>query len=371
MSSRADVVTATAPGTGACVTEGELAAARALYPVLSRSAYLNAGAVGPLARPVHDAILAVQKQQLAMGRGAASDFARLRSAIASACALVAGVLRVSADRVILTTSTTSGCNTALHAMGIGPGDEVVTTDNEHPGLTAPLAASGAHLRVANAIGRTPGEVLESILGLITPRTCLIALSHVGWMNGQALPATEVKRRSRLPVLVDGAQSVGAISVDASPFDFYTVSGQKWLCGPEATGALYIAEPERWKPRIAGFLTEHEGGVLRYQFALPSAAALAGLEAAIRLHPEWGLDRAGEVTQRARRMLGARYEIVGGGDAGTMFSIVAPGDADACVARAQERGVIVRTIPGRGWIRVSCGYWTSEDDIERLSQALAS
>jgi L-cysteine/cystine lyase len=351
------------------VSTRELTETRALFPVLSRVAYLNAGAVGPLSRPTHEAMIAAQEEQLAEGRGSASDFARLRAAGAAACGVIAGLLRVPADRVILTTSTTAGCNTALRAMGIGPGDEVITTNNEHPGLTAPLAASGAHVRVASVIDRTAGEVLESILSMITPRTSLIALSHVGWMNGQVLPVTEVKRRSRLPVLVDGAQSVGAIPVDAASVDFYTVSGQKWLCGPEATGALYIAEPERWKPGIAGFLAEHESGVLRYQFVLQARETLAGLVAAIGMHPVWGPRRAAEMTQQARRMLGSRYKVVGDADEGTMFSVVAPGDADACVARAQERGVIVRTIPGRGWVRVSCGYWTTEDDIERLSRAL--
>ena len=52
------------------------------------------------------------------------------------------------------------------------------------------------------------------------------------------------RGDRLPVLVDGAQSVGAIDVDAAAADFYTVSAQKWLCGPDATGALYVRDPER-------------------------------------------------------------------------------------------------------------------------------
>ena len=43
------------------------------------------------------------------------------------------------------------------------------------------------------------------------------------------------------MLVDGAQSGGAIAVDATPLDFYTVSGQKWLCGPDATGGLYVRD----------------------------------------------------------------------------------------------------------------------------------
>src|SRR5207302_2728987 len=144
----------------------------------------------------------------------------------------------------LTDSTTDGCNIAVAGLRLGDGDEVVTTDSEHPGLLLPLHVSGARVRVAEVAGRPTGEALERILSCVGPQTRLLALSHVIWTTGQVMPVHELKRETGLPILVDGAQAVGAIPADVGELDYYTVSCQKWLCGPEPTGGLYVRDPHR-------------------------------------------------------------------------------------------------------------------------------
>src|SRR6476660_3635795 len=84
---------------------------------------------------------------------------------------------------------------------------------------------------------------DALLQAITPRTKLIATSHVLWTTGRRLDLQRVKRESGLPVLADGAQSAGAIAIDVGELDFYTVSAQKWLCAPEPMGALYVRDPD--------------------------------------------------------------------------------------------------------------------------------
>src|SRR5207253_8277622 len=142
-------------------------------------------------------------------------------------ARLGALLGVPCESLVLTSSTTEGCNIVVTGLRLGPDDEVVTTDGEHPGLLAPLRASGAAIREAGVLGRPAAEALDRILAEVTARTRLIAVSHVLWLNGQVLPLAEIKRRTGLPLLVDGAQSVGAVPVDASVADHYTVSGQKW------------------------------------------------------------------------------------------------------------------------------------------------
>src|SRR5204863_453176 len=95
---------------------------------------------------------------------------------------------------------------------------------------------------AEAARRRPA--LRPCAGRGGGRTRLIALSHVAWTTGAVLPIRELSGRG-IPVLVDGAQGAGAIPVDVQELgcDFYTVSAQKWLLGPEGTGALYV-RPER-------------------------------------------------------------------------------------------------------------------------------
>ncbi|HWQ25025.1 MAG TPA: aminotransferase class V-fold PLP-dependent enzyme, partial [Gaiellaceae bacterium] len=210
--------------------------ARAQFPVLERYAYLQAGSVGPLARGTAEAMLAEQERGLREGRGSAAQFERLLAEREALREEIAALVGVDADQVALTASTTDGCNIVLAGLGLRPDDEVVTTTDEHFGLLGPLHASGAKVVVVE-------PEAARIVAAITLRTRLLALSHVLWTTGQVLPVHELAAASGLPILVDGAQSVGAIPVDARGLDFYTVSGQKWLCGPEGTGALVVADPE--------------------------------------------------------------------------------------------------------------------------------
>ena len=103
------------------------------------------------------------------------------------------------------------------------------------------------------------EALDAIVSEVTPRTRLLAVSHVLWTTGVTLDVHALKERTGLPVLVDGAQSVGAIPVAVGALDYYTVSGQKWLCGPDTTGALYVADVDSLRVARAELL---RAGVLR-------------------------------------------------------------------------------------------------------------
>ena len=150
-------------------------------------------------------------------------------------AKLAALFGVEPAQVALTRSTTDGCNIVLAGLDLGPEDEVVTSDGEHFGLIGPLHASGARIVTAPE---------DRILEAVTDRTRLIAISHVSWVTGNSLGPSRVKAETGLPILVDGAQSGGVIPVAAGAFDYYAVSCQKWLCGPDVTGALVVARPGR-------------------------------------------------------------------------------------------------------------------------------
>jgi len=215
-------------------------------PVLRRYAYLNTGSFGPLPRASVAAMQAVERRELEEGRSSRAYFHRVLDEREVLRAELASLLGTHPERIALTSSTTEGCNIVLRGLGIGPGDEVVTTDSEHPGLFGGLVASGATLRIAATRERPTAEILPTIQAQITPRTRLIAISHVSWLNGSVLPVRELAGHG-VPVLVDGAQGVGAIPVDVEELgaDYYTVSAQKWLLGPAATGRS-MSRRNSWK-----------------------------------------------------------------------------------------------------------------------------
>lgn len=345
-------------------------AARARFPVLARVAYLNAGTFGPLSIGTMEAVAGEQARDLAEGRSGKAYVGRAIDMRAALCAQIADLVGVAPELVTLTGSTTDGCNIVLGGLDLEPGDEIVTTTDEHFGLLGPLHASGARVVVAE-------PKPETILSAVTPRTRLLALSHVLWTTGQVLPVHELRERSGVPILVDGAQSVGAIPVDARGLDFYTISGQKWLCGPDATGALVVADPERLRVARPGYFAqvtyepdgsfEPRSGAERFQPNWIPIASVAGLIAALEGLPDWRYREAALRAERLRELLLRRFDVLVPEERATLVSFLpAEGqDPAALVEGLAAVGVVLREVPARGLVRASVGWWTNDDDLDRL------
>ena len=295
---------------------------------------------------------------------------------------LAGVIGAPDGTLALTTSTTEGCNAVVAGLRLGPGDEVVTTDAEHPGLLGALRAWNLDVRIARVAPRPAADALAVLEEAMTPRTRLVALSHVVWTTGAVLPVRELAGRG-VPVLVDGAQAAGTIPVDVEALgcDFYTVSGQKWLLGPDATGGLYVRRDrvDELELTYPSYLSWEDPRALRpwpdarrFESVWTPPASVDGLLASLAFAADAGAERfaqARATAERCRELVAERAELVTEPGQATLVTFKTGDPAGEVVKRLEERGVIVREMPGRDWVRASCGFWTSDEELERLVDAL--
>lgn len=342
--------------------------ARAQFPVLDTQAYLNAGTNGPLAQATIEAMNAQNARDLAEGRSGKKYFEGMLDLREEVRAGLAGVIGVEPSLLALTDATTRGCAVVLAGLGLTGEDEVITTGQEHFGLTGPLHATGARVVVVDADE-------DAIAGAVSPRTKLVATSHILWTTGRRLDVARVREETGVPILVDGAQSSGAIRVEVGALDFYTVSAQKWLCGPESTGALYVADPDRLRVTSPSYMSQEsyeasgafvpKEGAKRFDSGWIPVPSLRGLLAALGTRPEWGYERAAETAALCRELLAEVVEVVTPPGQSTLVSFRPPGDPTELVAALERVGVVVRELPGRNLVRASVGWWTSADDLDRL------
>jgi selenocysteine lyase/cysteine desulfurase len=360
----------------------DFAALRAEFPVLERLSYLNAGTNGPVPR---SAVTAAQAALVEQGDGSRGDhayFERVISQMEELRARVAALLGCEPGEVALTGSTTDGVNLVLTALGLGEGDEVLTSDEEHPGVLVPLAAHreryGLKVRVVP---------FAALADEVRPETRLVACSHVSWMTGAVVDAPGLAETGAL-VLLDGAQGLGAVPVDVRELgcDYYAASGQKWLCGPNGMGYLYVRAdriPELPAP-WPGFGTvrdsarplelELQDDAHRFDMGVVApdhtAWALAALETLFDGEPEATMQRARTLADRLAALLEEREIRTAPRGASTLVSWETH-DPPAEVKRLRAEGIVVRDLPGSRYVRASVGAWSSEEELERLASLARS
>jgi L-cysteine/cystine lyase len=216
---------------------------------------------------------------------------------------------------------------------------------------------------------------------------LVAVSHVSWVSGRVVD-TEALTATGVPFLLDAAQSIGAVPTDMDELGcaFYAASGQKWLCGPEGSGALFVHRDQLdeltapW-PGYASLADAKDAlnsgpaqDAARLDHGFPpgmrSAWALASLSVLERAGWEWVHSRAATLAAWLAQQLSERgFEVAPRGRS-TLVSWKVD-DPDAEVARLAEAGVVVRSILSHGLVRASVGAWSDEEELSRLVELAAA
>ena len=349
---------------------------RAQFPVFERTGYLNAGTEGPLPRQAAEAVRERIDLELTGGRCGPAYTDSIKELAAELRSGYARVVGCDPTDLALTGSTTDGINTVLGGLDLQAGEEILTSEEEHPGLLAPLARAqrihGVKIRLVP---------FEELAGAVSPSTRLVACSHVSWVSGRVVDA-EALAQTGVPVLLDAAQSIGAVPVDVQALGcaFYAASGQKWLCGPEGSGCLYVRRDQLdqltvpW-PGYASLADAHDplfsppaenAGRLDHGFpaGLRSVWALASMRVLEDAGWQWVHTRAADLAADFARRLAERGLEVGPRGRSTLVAWKVP-DAEAEVARLADGGFVVRSIPSQGLVRASIGAWSSEDELAEL------
>ena len=379
----------------------KLAAVREALPALGAGIYLNTGSVGPI--PVEAAAAAEEASgwELRTGRAHPDYFEIFLERMAEARAGIAAIIGADVDSIAITHATTDGMNIATWAVDWRSGDRAVTTNQEHAGGLGPLVAIrdrfGVELAFADIGDGGDDELTVAAFdAAIRPGTKLVSLSHVLWTTGARLPVDRIAaiahERGAL-VVIDGAQAVGAIpvAVEETGADFYAVAGEKWLLGPEGTGALWAAPTavERAAASNVGYFSFESIGLdgtavlhrnaRRFEASNHHRPSIVGLARScgwlsMYVGLPWIHARGTAVAHSAAERLAAipgvelitpRVRMA------TLVTFRIRGwSADAALAELGSRVfAIARTVPSFDAIRISVGFFNSEEEIGRFANAV--
>jgi L-cysteine/cystine lyase len=375
-----------------------LASLRAGLPATRAGVYLNTGTAGPLPAESAAAMAEVADRELALGRATRESYEELLVQMDEARAVVAAVLGTDVDLVALTHSTTEGVNLALGTIDWRAGDRAVTTSLEHPGVTGPLALlrDRVGVEVVEAEIGDGGDDERTLAALRAAaaggRTRAVVASHVAWSTGAVLPARAIAGLAReigaLSVL-DGAQSAGAIplAIDEIGADFYAVSGQKWLLGPEGTGALAVGRGivGQVVPGVGGYFaasTPYAVGrdalwpdARRFETAGIHKPSIVGLARSagwliMFVGLPWAHARASRLGAAAAGRLASMQGVTlvsPPNRLGTLVTFRVAGWTGDEAAEVLGRRVhaIVRSIPRLDAVRLSVAFFTTEDELRRV------
>ena len=368
-----------------------------MFPALATNdfAYLNSGGSGPPPDYVVDAMR--EADDLCSGPAYLEGlglFYRQAEYASRAREAAARLVGAGADDVALTQNTTHGMNLGVASIDWREDDEAVSVTTEHPGCLVPLHNVRSRFGVkVNLL--SPPVTPERVAASLTPKTRLLALSHVDWTNGEVLPLREICKLARergVLALVDGAQSVGNIPVDvpATGADMYAFTDHKWVLGPEGMGAFYVRPGLAVYSPNVGFMSlpapadfDVDGGyelrsdARRFEASTMSPALAGGFAAAAEAAYERGSAGFAEIQRRADLLIGLLSEL-------PRVSIRSPRPAQSglvsfevedvaardAVERLLGRGFILRYLPPpRPYIRASTHLFNTEDEIEALARAI--
>ncbi len=288
---------------------------RKLFVIPEGNVYMNNGTVGSSPTPVLQAVFDSYFECERLDQENPEDYPIWGYGAFNAYRdPLAAFIGCTRDELAITRNATESNSYIANGLDFKPGDEVLMTDQEHPGGEHPfdvrVKRSGIVIKkielpkpVKNA-----AEVLNLFNDAITPRTRLIFFSHITTVTGVVLPAKEIcalARSKGILSAVDGAHVTGMMKLNVHDIgcDFYTSSPHKWLQAPKGSGYLYVRDEvidRVWNTIVTEGWDDPKLRAERFQqVGSSNVPVIAGMRAAVKLATEIGMDRI----EKRHRQLG--------------------------------------------------------------------
>ncbi len=386
---------------------GSLEEILAGFPLKERWVYLDNAATSLKHERVIRAVeRALREFGVNVGRSAHPPGEEATRAFERARETVASFLGVDPRCLAFTFNATASIHAVLCSLDLGKGDKVVTTALEHHSNLSPWLrfseVLGFDVEVVGFDPETGTVDLSELESAVDDRTRVVAITHESNALGSLQPVEEVLRLAEEAgayVLLDAAQSMGALDHDFSRYHFVVAPGHKALLGPHGTGLLYVREDvlEELEPRLlGGGSTERvEGSSVvpsepphAFESGTPNLPGVIGLAEGVRILEEVGLRR---VERRVRRLTDRVLEGLLDLDGvevlcpearrATIVSFVVDGrDPDEVSRELGERGICVRSgthcatlaferLGLGGCVRASLAFYNEGEEVEEFLRAM--
>ncbi len=376
---------------------------RKQIPATQNMVYLNTGWDGPSPKSVVQAVQDRVEYESFNGPTSPPVYQSGRDIHQQAKESAASLLNVSPEEIVPTQCTTDGLNLVLNGLDWKEGDEVITFGLEHSSVLIPAymlpARHGVRLRVLDLNPTdTHDAIVSRVAEAISPRTRLLFFSHIQYTCGLRMPAEELRKVTKeagVQMLIDGAQTAGhiALNLREADYDYYSIPGQKWLLGPDGTGALYIRQDlipsvaaTRVSGRAASSYDEHGGfesstdTIDKYLLTTSSAPLAAGFVEAVSFHQQMGSEAVEARTRTlADQLKQALSEVPGvtilsptdiARSCGlTSFEIEGIASTDVVSRLWEEFNIVVRPVSELSCIRAATHAFNNEEDIQNLVSAV--
>src|ERR1043166_444986 len=378
------------------------AAARREFLFPSNVAYCQTGTLGASPREVVDALVnSIQdlERNLPDWSYAQSDGEPLTGyqPLVEFRAEAGQFLNAPAEEIAITQNSTMGMNFLANGLDLSPGEEILSTDHEHPGgisawrlLAKRRGIVVKELRLDSALRDGPDAVVKIFRDALTSKTRVVVFSHVTAAVGALLPARELCNLARehgALSIVDGAQTVGQIRVDVKALgcDAYLASPHKWLLAPKGTGLLYIRkeiQPRVWTTLASASFDDQSSGAYRFmQYGTGGLPVIHGLRAALRFMNRIGMERIQRwdamLTSRLREALAhlPKVRLSSPTDPRLTAAITTFAVAGRTGRELQDalwqRKIRVRAQGGDRGVRLSAHLYVSPADIDRVLEVVSS